>query len=138
MFKFRKATSHVELVEADLEPDALPGSLLDRSANSVTNMLDRFRGDEVALEREIADLTERLRQTRVAITAFDAAGAILDGGKQSAAIASDPDKVGRLVPRGRGSIRAQAEAEVAVDQDGRLLKSKTEPVIVHVHKDIRV
>ncbi|WP_287363726.1 hypothetical protein [Mesorhizobium sp.] len=136
MFKFRKVMSQVDLVEADLKPDTLPGSLLDRSATSVTNMLDRFRGDEVALEREIADLTERLRQTRVAITAFEAAGGILDGGKQSP-IAADPDKIGRLVPRGRDSTRAMAEAEIAVDQDGRLLKSKAEPTIVHVRKDIR-
>ncbi|TIL34266.1 hypothetical protein [Mesorhizobium sp.] len=136
MFKLRRGMRQIELAEADLNPDTLPGSLLDRSANAVTNMLDRFRGDEVSLEQEIADLTERLRQTRVAITAFEAAGGILDGGKQSP-IAADPDKVGRLVPGCRGSMRALAEADVVVDHDGKLLKSKAEPAIVHVHKDIR-
>lgn len=102
MILLRRAMRAVELTEADLAPDTLVGSLLDRSANSVTNMLDRFRGDEVSLEREIAEATERLRQTRVAIAAFEAAGAIIEGGKQTAAIAPDPDKIGRLVPRGRG------------------------------------
>ncbi|TIR34522.1 MAG: hypothetical protein E5X35_07340 [Mesorhizobium sp.] len=118
MFKLRRTVRDLELAEDDLKPDSLPGSLLDRSANSVTNMLDRFRGDEVALEREIADLTERLRQTRVAITAFDAAGAILDGGKQPAEPAPAKE-IGRLVPR---EVPA-AEAE--------------QKTIVHVHKDIR-
>ncbi|MER8762841.1 hypothetical protein [Mesorhizobium sp. M0968] len=54
MILLRRAMRAVELTEADLAPDTLVGSLLDRSANSVINMLDRFRGDEVSLEREIA------------------------------------------------------------------------------------
>ncbi|WP_095203702.1 hypothetical protein [Mesorhizobium carmichaelinearum] len=132
-FRLRKP-----LVEVDLSEDEIaPGSLLDRSSRAVTGMLERFRSDEVNLEKEIADLTERLRQTRIAIVAFESAGAIIEGGKVSA-IAPDPDKVGRLVPRGRGSVRAIAEADIAVDGVGRVLKSKdAELPIVHVHKDIR-
>ncbi|MER8387257.1 hypothetical protein NKH14_17370 [Mesorhizobium sp. M1380] len=117
MFKLRKAMREVDLVEADLAPETLVGSLLDRSARSVSNMLDRFRGDEVALEQEIADMTERLRQTRVAITAFEAAGAIITGGKQ-APDAAQAKKIGRLVPR---SVPADAEQKS----------------IVSVHKDLR-
>lgn len=115
MWLLRKAMSQVDLVEAELVPETLAGDLLDRSGNSVTNMLDRFRADEVSLERDIADLTERLRQTRIAITAFESAGAIIDGGKLSSAEAAPPKKIGRLVPR----------AVPAAD------------TIVHVHKDIR-
>ncbi|TIX64113.1 MAG: hypothetical protein E5V25_19365 [Mesorhizobium sp.] len=118
MFKLRRTVRDLELAEDDLKPDSLPGSLLERSATSVTNMLDRFRADEVALEQEISDLTERLRQTRVAITAFEAAGGILNGGKQPAEPAP-AKKIGRLVPREVPAAEAEREA------------------IVHVHKDIR-
>ncbi|PWJ93587.1 hypothetical protein C8D77_101266 [Mesorhizobium loti] len=114
MWLLRKTKRQDDLTEADLKPDTLTGSLLDRSANSVTNMLDRFRADEVALEREIAELTERLRQTRVALTAFESAGAIIEGGKDVAA--SPPAKIGRLVPRAAPAV---------------------EKPIVHVHTDIR-
>lgn len=120
LFRLMKSSRSIDLSVDEIVPDM--GSLLDRSSASIANMLDRFRGDEVALEREIADLTERLRQTRVAITAFEAAGAFIVGGKQSPVIATDPDKVGRLVPRGHGSMRAMADADSP---------------IVHVHKDIR-
>ncbi|TPJ57056.1 MULTISPECIES: hypothetical protein [unclassified Mesorhizobium] len=115
MFKLRKAMREVELTEADLKPDTLLVSLLDRSANSVTNMLDRFRADEVALERDIADMTERLRQTRVAITAFDAAGAIIEGGKRPVQ-ESASKKVGRLVPR---AVPNAADTVVQVHKDIR-------------------
>lgn len=113
MFKFRKARREIEIGDADLSPDILVGSLLDRSSTSVTGMLDRFRADEVSLEKDIAELTERLRQTRVAIKAFEVAGAILDDGKDVAV--APPAKIGRLVPR-----------EVPAGD-----------TIVHVHKDIR-
>lgn len=112
MWNPRKARRDVALTDAELEPE-MAVSILDRSANSVTSTLDRFRAEEVRLERDIAELTERLRQTRVAITAFDAAGAILEGGKDVAA--SPPAKIGRLVPR-------------AVPE---------QPTIVHTHTDIR-
>jgi predicted sugar kinase len=118
MFGLRRAMRRIDMAGVDLMPEALAGDLLDRSANSVTNMLDRFRGEEVALEREIVDLTERLRQTRVAIAAFESAGAILDGGKQPAETAPDK-KIGRLVPR------AVPPAE------------PSQKAIVHVHTDIR-
>ncbi|MER8616028.1 hypothetical protein NKG99_04105 [Mesorhizobium sp. M1409] len=114
MFKLRKAMRQVELVEAELQPETLAGDLLDRSANSVTNMLDRFRADEIAFERNIADLTERLRQTRVAITAFESAGAIIDGGKQP--VEATPKKIGRLVPR---AVPAAGDAIVMVHKEIR-------------------
>ncbi len=115
MWMLRKAMRQVELTEADLKPDTLAGDLLDRSANSVANMLDRFRADEVALERDIADMTERLRQTRVAIMAFESAGAIIDGGKQPAETAP-VKKIGRLVPRG---VPAAGDAISMVHKDIR-------------------
>lgn len=92
--RFRKAPV-VDLTDADFTADA--ASLLDRSSSTVANMLDRFRADEIAIESDIADLTEQLRQTRVAITAFEAAGRILDDGKDVAV--APPTKIGRLVPR---------------------------------------
>lgn len=122
MWMLRRAMRQVELTEEDLKLDTLDGSLLDRSTSSVSNMLDRFRGDELAFERDIADLTERLRQTRVAITAFEAAGRILGEGKN---IPAPADNVGRLVPRTvRGSSREIAEADTVV-LDGKIVKSRS-------------
>ncbi|MCO5085112.1 MAG: hypothetical protein M9939_26450 [Mesorhizobium sp.] len=73
----------VDLQPEEIQPDAAPASLLDRGRASVSGMLDRFRADERALVADIEDRTERLRQTRVAIEAFEAADKIL--------IAGDPD-----------------------------------------------
>jgi hypothetical protein len=113
MFKLRR-TRKVDAIEAELAAEMLSAaSLLDRSSSTVKTMLDRFHDDEVALERDIADLTERLRQTRVAISAFEGAGRVLDDGKDVAVAL--PAKIGRLIPR---AVPA-------------------EDVIVHVHKDIR-
>ncbi|ESY89066.1 hypothetical protein X739_00825 [Mesorhizobium sp. LNHC220B00] len=134
MFRLRRARK-VDALEAELAGEIL-SSLLDRSSSTVKAMLDRFHDDEVALERDIADLTERLRQTRVAISAFEGAGRVLDDGNH-APIAADPDKVGRLVSRGRGSLRAMQEADFVVD-GGRVVKSRdAELPISMVHKDIR-
>lgn len=111
MFRLRRARK-VDALEAELAGEIL-SSLLDRSSSTVKAMLDRFHDDEVALERDIADLTEQLRQTRVAITAFEASGRILDDGKDVAV--APPTRIGRLVPR----------------------EVPAKDVIVHVHKDIR-
>lgn len=118
MFQFRKTAPAIELVESEIMPETHSDALLDRSSLSVSTMLDRFRGDEIALEREITELTEKLRQTRVAITAFEAAGAIIDGGKEPDETAPTK-KIGRLAPRGVPAAEADQKT------------------IVHVHKDIR-
>lgn len=121
----RKAKRQVELIEQDLHPDTLlPGTLLDRSARRVSDALDDLRDDERRLEGQLAEFTEELRQTRIALAAFEAAGGIIAGGQQPATIAADPDKVGRLVPRGRGAMAAVAAAETVVDGHGRVLKSR--------------
>lgn len=100
--RIRRAMREVELVETDFKPDTLLSlSLLERSTQKVGDTLDRLRADEADLEGQIATLTEELRQTRVAITAFDAASAILVGADRPASTIepmSGP-KIGRLVPR---------------------------------------
>ncbi len=73
----------VDLSPEEIQPDDSPASLLDRGRASVENMLERFRADERALVADIEDKTEQLRQTRVAIQAFEAADKIL--------VAGDPD-----------------------------------------------
>ena len=107
--RLRKAMHEVELVESDFKPDTLILlSLLERSSQKVSDTLDRLRADETDLERQIATLTEELRQTRIAITAFDAAGAILAGGFQPES-ASDR-KIGRLVPREVPATHKESQA----------------------------
>lgn len=94
-FRFKKEPQ-VELAETDFKPDEIVvTSLLERSTQKVGETLDHLRDGEADLERQIKTLTEELRQTRIAITAFDAAGAILVGSDK----APPPAKVGRLVPR---------------------------------------
>lgn len=112
----RRAMREVELVETDFKPDTLLSlSLLERSSQKVGETLDRLRRDEGDLVSQIATLTEELRQTRVTITAFDAAGAILAGSSHPE---TSSKKVGRLVPR-------------------EIPAGEVTPTIVHVHKDIR-
>jgi hypothetical protein len=64
----RRAMRQVDWLEAESHAGS-PGWGSPRSQllHGQGNMLDRFHDDEVALERDIADLTEHLRQTRVAI-----------------------------------------------------------------------
>ena len=70
-----------DLTAENLQPEDAPDrSLLDRGRSSVEGMLDKFRADERALVAEIADKTEQLRQTRVAIEAFEAAERIMTEG----------------------------------------------------------
>ncbi|TGP28245.1 hypothetical protein EN875_032325 [Mesorhizobium sp. M2D.F.Ca.ET.232.01.1.1] len=101
MIWFRpKRGTRVELTETDFKPDEIVVvSLLERSTQKVGDTLDRLRRDETDLERQIATLTEELRQTRVAITAFDAAGAILAGAAHDSHRPTPAGEVGRLVPR---------------------------------------
>ncbi|MGX9145884.1 hypothetical protein [Mesorhizobium sp. 128a] len=98
-FRRLKPTDEISISESEIMSEF--GSLLDRSSRSVGSMLDQFRADEVSLEERIRDLTEQLRQTRVAITAFEAAGAILTGGREGASAVDPPARsnLGRLVPR---------------------------------------
>ncbi|TGT72952.1 hypothetical protein EN802_13825 [bacterium M00.F.Ca.ET.159.01.1.1] len=98
-FRPKKGTQ-VDLTETDFKPDEIVAvSLLERSTQKVGDTLDRLRRDETDLERQIATLTEELRQTRVAITAFDAAGAILAGAAHDSHRPISTGEVGRLVPR---------------------------------------
>lgn len=62
----------------DVASDIKPLSLLDRSKNTVASVLDRFGGEELRLENEIAERHERLRQVRVIKRAYEAAGSIMD------------------------------------------------------------
>lgn len=57
-----------------------PATILDRSASIVSVFLDEARGEKVRLEAEIRDLQERLRQTCVAIEAFEPTLVKLDDG----------------------------------------------------------
>jgi hypothetical protein len=70
--------SAMELASVDLE--AAPLSILDRSASVVAGFLDHARAEEARLVNEIARLTEQLRQTRLAISAFEPALKVLDDG----------------------------------------------------------
>ncbi|MBA1141722.1 hypothetical protein [Mesorhizobium neociceri] len=93
-FRSIKSSPSIDLNVDEIVPES--GSLIERSSTSVANMLDRFRADEVALLRDIDEMTERLRQTRIAITAFEAASGILIGGQADEAPLR---RIGRLVPR---------------------------------------
>ncbi|TGP22342.1 MULTISPECIES: hypothetical protein [unclassified Mesorhizobium] len=98
LFRLRKPEPNIELAEEEIAP----GSLLDHSSRSVANMLDRFSAEEAEIEQKIVGLTEQLRQVRITITAFEAAGAILTGAKDGVTpipISTDRKIVGRLVPR---------------------------------------
>jgi hypothetical protein len=100
LFRGIKKDATVELVESDFKPDEIVAStLLERSTKKVGETLNRLRASETDLERQIATLTEELRQTRVAITAFDAAGAILVGSQEPAKPPTATANIGRLVPR---------------------------------------
>lgn len=70
----------VDLQPDEIRPESAPASLIDRGRASVGNMLDRFHADERALVADIEDKTEQLRQTRIAIQAFEAADKILVAG----------------------------------------------------------
>lgn len=98
LFQLRKAMHEVELIEADFKPDNLIHlSLLERSSQKVAETLERLRTGEADLEKQIETLSEELRQTRIAISAFGAAGSILTGAMAPAS--ADTSKIGRLVPR---------------------------------------
>lgn len=70
--------SLMDLASADLE--APPASILDRSASVVAGFLDHARTEEARIVNEIARLSEQLRQTRLAISAFEPALKVLDEG----------------------------------------------------------
>lgn len=97
MLRLRTAMKAVEISEQEVEHEMMPGSILARSSKSVTNTLERFRNDEIGLVSDINALNERLRQTRIAINAFEAAADILDGADGKPI--GDAGTVGRLVPR---------------------------------------
>ncbi|MER8532090.1 hypothetical protein NKH61_05310 [Mesorhizobium sp. M1005] len=72
------------LATMDLGPEP---DILNRTANVIDGVLDQARGDRLRLEDEIADRQERLRQTIVAIEAFEAAAKHLDDGYDRPAVA---------------------------------------------------
>ena len=107
----------VNLTPDDLQADVPPsGSLLDRGRASVGDMLGKLRASEGNLVDEIADKTERLRETRIAIEAFEAASKIMTNG--------DPDF----------SEIDEVTGPAAVDQR---LVPRSPKTIRHIHRDIR-
>lgn len=71
----------VDLSPEELSVEAQPsGSILDRGRAGVSETLRKLRTSEHNLAEEIESRTERLRQTRVAIEAFEAAEKIMTEG----------------------------------------------------------
>lgn len=58
-----------------------PSTILGRSQAALNKVLNRLRGHEQHLEQEIADKTEKLRQTRIVIAAYAKAAEMLDAGQ---------------------------------------------------------
>lgn len=69
---------------AEREP-VIPVSILEKSHNATARALDHLIGDKTRLEAEIAERTEQLRQTNVAIEAYSKADEIIEAGKMVAA-----------------------------------------------------
>ena len=106
----------VDLTIEEATPDAPPsGSLLDRGRASVGDMLGKLRVSEANLVDEIADRTERLRQTRIAIDAFEAADKIMTDG--------DPD-FAEVEPATMRGHHAKLAAADLIIEDGKIVKSK--------------
>lgn len=87
MFRKRRHLAAVDaavhLTPADLAPTADPSpTILDRGMASVSKLLGDLRREEITLEVEIAERAERLRQTRIAIAAFDTAERMLGAGDE--------------------------------------------------------
>jgi hypothetical protein len=81
----RRRLQEIELDPAELVPQLPPsGSLLDRSQATISSTLDRLTGEATVIEAEMAERAERLRETRVAIAAFQAAARLIDEGRQEA------------------------------------------------------
>ncbi|MGN6534285.1 MAG: hypothetical protein ACTHKQ_00970 [Mesorhizobium sp.] len=102
----------LELVETDHHVP-VPPSILNRSASVVSSFLDHARAEEARLVNSIARLTEELRQTRLAVSAFEPALKILDEGYDPADDARKSYDVAIEAKRKRGkqSINAMIAAE---------------------------
>jgi len=107
-----------EELAAAIELDAVhheaePPSILNRSASVVSNFLDHARAEEARLVNSIAMLTEELRQTRLAVSAFEPALKMLDEGYDPADDARKSYDVAIEAKRKRGkqSINAMIAAE---------------------------
>lgn len=69
-------------IEAELaQAFPAPSTILGRSQAALNKVLNRLRGHELQLEQEIADKTEKLRQTRIVIAAYGKAAEMLDAGQ---------------------------------------------------------
>ncbi len=110
------------MIAVDLAPEEIAleekASRVGRSLAVVSRSLDMFRGEEIAIEAEIAEreaahraqmdeLTEDLRQTRVSIEGFAASERILIAGAKPPveAVEVEAAPVQRLIPR---QIRSKA------------------------------
>ena len=72
-------------MEAPEPAPVIPLTILEKSHNATSRALDHLIGDKTRLESEIAERTERLRQTNVAIEAYSKADEIIEAGKLQAA-----------------------------------------------------
>lgn len=83
---FRRDSAEAEALERGIQ-EALERvavqpeqTLIEISSDHVAKILGRLRADEAKLEAIIAERTERLRQTRISIEAFNLAqGRLADG-----------------------------------------------------------
>lgn len=107
-----------EELAAAIELDAVhheaePPSILNRSASVVSNFLDHARAEEARLVNAIARLTEELRQTRLAVSAFEPALKVLDDGYDAKddGAKSYEAAIAAKRKRGKQSINAMIAAE---------------------------
>lgn len=84
LFRFSDGVAEEIAAGLDQEFETFPPqsepTILDRSASVVSEFLSHARAEKARLEAEIAERTERLRQTVVAIEAFEPVLAKLDDG----------------------------------------------------------
>lgn len=70
-------------LDAELSADPIPlPDLLSRNTDAVARFLDGLNGAKMRLEADIASRTEELRQTEIAIAAYEAAQTIIQKGRE--------------------------------------------------------
>lgn len=67
----------IDNIADDLQVDT---GILNRSADAIDRILDDARGARERLQREIAERQDELRETNIAISAFEAAQKLLEAG----------------------------------------------------------
>jgi len=90
-------------------------TILDRSASVVSDFLSHARAEKVRLETEIATRQERLRQTVVAIEAFEPVLAKLDDGYDPADDAKKSYDLAAETKRKRGDRHFRKPALAAAE-----------------------